>query len=638
MDATVPQEQPLIVSAETPNVDNREIDRVLRQKRQQHGSRSCVPCKRRKVRCDNDTPCTTCKKRGHPEICVYEASKPSRRATSVQRSAHNNEILTDPVRLYTDSAALGTPDLLHLQRTSDRSSLAENYSIESMAQTKAHQTYGEELARELGSVLGLQNSLTCYPFMDLASSTERWCGLLQVIPHRQEILSLFPIFQLRVFPFNPLLVDMGQFELDMHRYLRAYAAGAFDSTTISNDWGNKRAIGLISLILAVLSSAAHFSDLVEPERSRVCYDLGRRSFQALRLANFLFHPTLDNVQTMSVLGNMLQNTGQSDASWAWLGTTARLAQTLQFHARGSRMDLPEAVKVKVRACWSNIVWQDTLLSMCHARRPLAIPNEPAQVDLDSEGSELTYHGFMRAICGIAITVLNNDCRDIDVVTSLLEQLDTLHQKTKPHLQDHDQCGSSLEYFEHLALKLQKSFLVTFLCRPEIRNGNRSSNHSPIALSQKQLRLRKRAEDNLIEATKTFLEFRAVSTVPLRTWSMVHAALSSVLLLCIWDETRVKPECRYLREKAIEAFSSPELNVGDELPSANGVSPWLSPRHIRALVTLKDAFTANDSGLEVDYNSMQGWSSADLRGQSGFIPDSNENWDPFADYANDFDQR
>jgi hypothetical protein len=124
------------------------------------------------------------------------------------------------VRLNTVPAALRAPDPLHLEGNNDRSSPSEDYSIASIAQEKAQQTDGaQELARDVGSVLGLLNSLASYPFMDLASSTERWCGLLQVIPHRQEILLLFRIFKMRVFPFNPLLVDIDQSELEIHGYL-----------------------------------------------------------------------------------------------------------------------------------------------------------------------------------------------------------------------------------------------------------------------------------------------------------------------------------------------------------------------------------------------------------------------------------
>ncbi|TLD11680.1 hypothetical protein PspLS_11793 [Pyricularia sp. CBS 133598] len=90
--------------------------------------------------------------------------------------------------------------------------------------------------------------------------------------------------------------------------------------------------------------------------------------------------------------------------------------------------------------------------------------------------------------------------------------------------------------------------------------------------------------------------------------MVHTALSSVLLLCIWEETRVKPECRDLRDKVIEAFSSLEFNVSNDQGTADGV----------------------------DQNAMQGWNSADVEGQSGFIPDIDNNWNPFADYGNGFD--
>ncbi|KAF5626979.1 phenylacrylic acid decarboxylase [Fusarium sp. NRRL 52700] len=497
MDATVPQQQqPLTASADTPNVSSADINRVLRQRRKRHESRSCVPCKRRKVRCDSRTPCATCQKREHPEICVYKAPRPSGRSAPAQTSPQNEGTPVNPARLESDPGALRVPHPLHLERNNRQSSPSQDYSITSIAGEKAEkQADAEELARDVGFVLGLQNTLTSYPFMDLASSTERWDELLKIIPHRQEILSLFPIFQMRVFPFNPLLVDIDKFELDMYGYLRAYTAGEFKSTPISNDWGKERAVGLISLVLAVLSSAAHFSDLTGSERSRVCYDLARRSFQALRLANFLFRPTLEVVQTMLVLGNMLQNTGQSDAAWAWLGTTARLAQTLHYHARGTRTNLPEIIRIQARTCW-------------------------------------------------------------------------------------------------------------------------------------------RAEDNLIKATKTFLEFKAVSAVPLRTWSMVHTALSSVLLLCIWEETRAKPECRYLREKVIEAFSSPEINVPDDPASADVNTQWLSPRHIHALVTLKDAFTADESGLQVDCNAMQGWNNADLVGQSGLIPGIIDAWDPFAEYAMD----
>ena len=79
--------------------------------------------------------------------------------------------------------------------------------------------------------------------------------------------------------------------------------------------------------------------------------LARRSFEALRLANFLFRPSLDAIQALLILGNTMQNMGQSDAAWAMLGTTVRLAQTMGLHTEKSTVYWPEYVRTKARALW-----------------------------------------------------------------------------------------------------------------------------------------------------------------------------------------------------------------------------------------------------------------------------------------------
>lgn len=164
--------------------------------------------------------------------------------------------------------------------------------------------------------------------------------------------SYFPIYQASVYPFNPIIVDMQQFEIDICSYLDAYGTGELKyPTVVSPRWATEKSIGVISLILAMLSSAAHFSDDNGQERFNICYELARRSFQALRLANFLFSPCLETIEAMLVLGHTLQNTGQSDAAWAWMGTTARLAQTLNFHKVNHMHGPLEAAKSKAKLCW-----------------------------------------------------------------------------------------------------------------------------------------------------------------------------------------------------------------------------------------------------------------------------------------------
>lgn len=60
---------------------------------------------------------------------------------------------------------------------------------------------------------------------------------------------------------------------------------------------------------------------------------------------------MDIIQALLVIGNTLQNNGQSDAAWALLGTTVRLAQTLGLHTEKSVAHLPDHVKYKARKLW-----------------------------------------------------------------------------------------------------------------------------------------------------------------------------------------------------------------------------------------------------------------------------------------------
>lgn len=49
---------------------------VLRRRQQGRisSSRSCLPCRERKVKCDHELPCATCNRRGHPDLCSYPGS------------------------------------------------------------------------------------------------------------------------------------------------------------------------------------------------------------------------------------------------------------------------------------------------------------------------------------------------------------------------------------------------------------------------------------------------------------------------------------------------------------------------------------------------------------------------------------
>ncbi|KAJ5138149.1 hypothetical protein N7526_004382 [Penicillium atrosanguineum] len=490
-------------------VSQAQADRVLRLKSREREAHACYPCKKRKVKCDGTQPCRTCQKRKHPEICTY-ALPQRRRSVSRQSIAARSASPASP------------PANLNYEETRPEDN-SKNYvysgdnSVVSILRLRTSDA-NESVAREVGSVLGLQNTFNNYPFMDSKTPLERWRSLLSVLPQRSEVLKFFHYYQVTAYPFNPILAEMDRFESDLCKYLNAHAAGELrDPERITDRWATDKSIGHVSLLLATLAAGAHYSDLEYPQRLELSTDFARRSFNALRLANFLFRPSLDIIQALLILGNTMQNMGQSDAAWALLGTTVR-----------------------------------THALLCRLGLDIMRPENLGVVEGD------------RALEG-------------------LQRLDDAHKRGLPYLRSRENCTTLQQNLEYLAFRMHTSFCVSVLCRPAMRKATSQPPfpHADI--------LRARAKGSLIDASKAFLDFQALSIVPLRSWSMVHTVLSSTLLLCIWEETRNDPECRSLQQRVIDVFLSTDSRTSDDGASINeGDGQWLSTRHIRALVTLRSA--------------------------------------------------
>ncbi|XHG08028.1 hypothetical protein AWENTII_011156 [Aspergillus wentii] len=616
-----------------------EIDRVLRLKRKQRETKACYPCRQRKVKCDGSQPCRTCQKRNHPHICTYDLPARSGRSNATRGTNHTEPVVHPDGNWRAASVQSISSPGPQLQPQSQSESILNNpsqqpssdgmdkeyifagdNSVVSILRLRTQDANGS-MAHELGSVLGLQNTYNSYPFMDSRTPQERWAALLQILPQRNEVLKYFHFYRTSAYPFNPILVDIDRFESDLCGYLNALAAGELrDANCVSDRWATDKSIGHISLLLATLASGVHFSDIEHPHRSELGQEFARRSFQALRLANFLFRPSMDIIQSLLILGNTLQNNGQSDAAWALLGTTVRLAQTLGLHTEKSISHWPDCVKSKAKTLWFTIVWQDSLLCLCYDRPPVVSTKGWRPDATISSRFGLSYTDIMHYICRLGIeTILSEEFESNGISRSLdaLATLDSVYGRAQPHLIAQENCRTLHQNLEHLALKMHLSLAVSVLCRP--------------AIKQSQLRdaqydvLRTRAKGSLIDASKAFLNFQTLSIVPLRTWSMVHTVLSSTLLLCLWEETRNDPECFELQQRVIEVFSTTEVGASE----SNSTTPngqWLSERHIRALVTLRNAVR---SALDQQREDLTDTTQPNLEPYPMFgIPNTLMEGDPF----------
>ena len=84
----------------------------------------------------------------------------------------------------------------------------------------------------------------------------------------------------------------------------------------------------LAILFAVMAVGSQYHDSPYPIRARDSQRFIQISFHFLRVGNFLLRPDLDSLQAMLLTGFVLLNDMKAEASWALLGLTTRLAQSL----------------------------------------------------------------------------------------------------------------------------------------------------------------------------------------------------------------------------------------------------------------------------------------------------------------------
>lgn len=188
----------------TAESEKQKIDHIL-QSRRKREFKACYACHQRKVKCNGEQPCRTCLRRGHPEICTYDASASRASGQAANRVSQRSESVHglggSPARGHNQRQYQGQGPRQKQQEYTqaqgsrqDRSDGREeeyvfsgDNSVMSILQQRTQDANGAT-AQEVGSVLGLHNTYNNYPFMDSKTPHERWKSLLQILPQRDEVL------------------------------------------------------------------------------------------------------------------------------------------------------------------------------------------------------------------------------------------------------------------------------------------------------------------------------------------------------------------------------------------------------------------------------------------------------------------
>jgi hypothetical protein len=343
-----------------------------------------------------------------------------------------------------------------------------------------HSNHLEELlGTSVLPAFGLENESATYPFVSLSDLRQgrlsRVFDLCKTLPPEADIDRYFSSFRDISGVVFPAVANIEKFETDLFQFHLARADALQQGLNhpipygIDEQSAYGKNLGWIGLLFATLASGCQCTDVSAKE-----LDLASRvfvccSFECLRMTNFLSEPSLENIQTLLVLGNVISNTMNAGVAWSLLGMTTRLGQVLGLH-QPCRDHTPQNIKDdRIKIAWT-MMWQESLLSITFDRAPPSLNiffSDPKHLPPDSftaDGS-FSYAGCMYQVTKVGLELLQ-DRRTRRTTGEMLgrmqgyeQELRTIMGNAAAHLKSSQHCQNLTEQLQHWALYLHTSVSV-----------------------------------------------------------------------------------------------------------------------------------------------------------------------------------
>lgn len=540
-----------------------EASRIIHSHRKVRYGTACWPCRQRKVKCDNKQPCDNCVKRDHPQLCSYKPNRSNAPKINSEASHGRKRPHSPDVRLSPQDSLPGEPQGDTWPRASDQSESNETpryvgkNSIPALLRDQSSPIDtkdGVDIRQDMRPIWGLDNSAP-FPLMSSRHLDKMTQEISTQLPSDREVIKLFKTYKEVTHPFWGFVIDIDDLESRLMIYLEDRAKNAKESAptsrNVSASW--------LAILFSVLAVGSQYHDSPYHIRTRDSQKYIQISFHFLRLGNFLLRPNLDCIQALLMTSFVLLNDMKAEGSWALLGMTCRLAQSLGLHRTSpheSREDNSSEMSAKDymrKKLWWTCQWHDTLTSLSFDRPNMTniqcclIPLSPK-----STPQELSYLEAMYHFCSLISERLNPDATADCTYGKIIEncrEFESLRQRVYPQLRNKEALRTAVDRLQHYALRLHTSFAVSVCCRPALRSDCvRLTPDEKKALTDK-------CKHNLTETVRMFLSMHNISVIPTRSWAFTYHGLSSAVLLGILCATKTDPEVRRLQGDLISALSA-----------------------------------------------------------------------------------
>jgi hypothetical protein len=405
----------------------------------------------------------------------------------------------------------------------------------------AHSSHLEDLlGTSILPAFGLENESATYPFMSLSDLRQgrlpRVFDLCKTLPPEADIDRYFSSFRDISGVVYPAVANIEKFETDLLQFHIARAEALSQPVPVGIDEQSAygKGLGWIGLLFATLASGCQCTDVSAKELDLTARVFVCCSFECLRMTNFLSNPSLENIQTLLVLGNVISNTMNAGVAWSLLGMTTRLAQVVGLH-RPCRDNIPQQVKdERCKIAWT-MMWQESLLSITFDRAPASASiffTDQKSLPYDSYAPDGTwsYAGCMYQVTKAGLELLQ-DRRTPRNTNDILQHMQRYEQELRQimgdagaHLKSSQHCQSLREQLQHWALYLHTSYIMSEVCREAIKP---KIPQSELASTMKQTCL-----DSLTNTVRAFLGLNRLTAFASHSWSALSRGLSSALVLGI----------------------------------------------------------------------------------------------------------
>jgi hypothetical protein len=148
------------------------------------------------------------------------------------------------------------------------------------------------------------------------------------------------------------------------------------------------------------------------------------------------------------------------------------------------------------------------------------------------------------------------------------------------------------------LDMQFGFVKAWLCRPALRHlGRLDTNTSGDVLERELYAM---CLQSCRDCLYAFVKLNTLCVYPLRSWSVIHNGLSSLLLLALTGELRRNPHLRATLGELLDTFQSNQSISGvDRHASDQGTH--LSPAYTRAIKALRQMLLRDSNAATSEEN-------------------------------------